>query len=102
MGVALWALPTVAIEEMVFRGLLLTELTERFRSGAANVISALLFVAVHWPHWLWMHGFTTTLARDSAGVFFVGLVTGFLAHRTRSIWPGVVWHAANNCLAGVW
>lgn len=97
-----WTLPVVWIEEVVFRGLVLTELNERLRFWAANLTAAALFVAIHWPHWLWVRGLDGTILRDSGGVLFVGLVTGYLAHRTRSVWPAVVWHAANNTIVGLW
>ncbi len=101
-GVAWWALPAAAIEETFFRGLVLTEFSERLRFWAANATTALLFVAIHWPHWLWAREFGGALLRDSLGIFCVGLVTGYLTRQTRSIWPGTIWHAASNCLNGVW
>jgi membrane protease YdiL (CAAX protease family) len=102
LGTAAWAFPSAFVEEAFFRGLVQTELTERLRFAMANVVTSLLFVAIHLPHWLWMHGFDSGLWRMSAGVFFVGLVTGYLTRRTGSIWPAAAWHTANNTLTGVW
>lgn len=88
------------IEEILFRGLVLRELTEHFHNVTANLIASLLFVAVHWPHWLWSRGFSAGVIADSAGVFFASLLFGWIYLRTRSIWPCFMAHVANNVVAG--
>lgn len=102
MGVMLWALPTACVEEAFFRGLVLTELSERLRFWVANLIAALLFAAIHLPGWLYADDINIGLVTRFAGMFFVGLFTGLLTRQTRSIWPAVVWHAATMTIVGVW
>ena len=38
---------------------------------------------------------------DAAPLFLIALALGFVTARTGSIWPAVVFHAANNTLSGV-
>jgi membrane protease YdiL (CAAX protease family) len=102
LGVALWAFPVACVEEAFFRGLILTELTERLRFWVANLVSSLLFVAIHWPNWLWTREPATEILWDSLGVFLVGIIAGILTRSTRSVWPAVVWHTAFTTLVGVW
>ncbi len=74
-------------EELVFRGLLLGGLTAHIGFGWANAIQALLFAV--------MHG-------DSPRFVFylaLGLLSGWLAKKSRSLGPGIALHGANNALA---
>lgn len=88
------------IEELLFRGLVLHELSRDFQHVTANVITALLFAGVHWPYWLWSRGLGVGLIADSVGVFLASLLFGWIYLRTRSIWPCYVAHVANNVVAG--
>lgn len=87
------------IEEIFFRGLVLHELSRNIHGAPANLIASLLFAAVHWPHWLWSRGLSAGVLADSAGVFLVSLLFGWLYLRTRSIWPCFMAHVANNVVA---
>lgn len=74
-------------EELVFRGLLLGGMTAHIGFGWANVIQALLFATVH---------------GDSPRFVFylaLGLLSGWLAKKCRSLGPGIALHGANNALA---
>jgi len=102
LAVALWSFPAVCCEEVLFRGMVLTEMCERLRFWAANAMTALLFTAAYWPHWWWTREFDRAFLWDSAGVFAIGLVAGFLTRRTASIWPAVICLVLIRCLAGVW
>ncbi|NLG97156.1 MAG: CPBP family intramembrane metalloprotease [Chloroflexi bacterium] len=96
IGIFINALP----EELFFRGLLLSRL-EKFFSNPLNalVISALLFNAVHVPIEI-RNGVPPLTA--VLGIFCTdyptGLLWGYLYLRTRSILPGMFWHAANGRL----
>jgi membrane protease YdiL (CAAX protease family) len=94
-------LPSAFAEEALFRGLVLTELTDRWRFWPANAVSAALFVSMHWPHRLWRDGFGPGVFSDAPALFLIALALGFVTWRTGSIWPAVVFHAANNALSGV-
>lgn len=88
------------IEEILFRGLVLQELSRHFRGVPANIVASLLFVGVHWPHWLWSRGLSAGVLADSVGVLLASLLFGWLYLRTRSIWPCFMAHVANNVVAG--
>lgn len=83
------ALPAVC-EELLFRGWVLSGFVgrhgERSRLVAAVGAQALLFAVMH------------LLPERMPGTFLMGLATGWLAIRTRSILPGIVCHAANNSM----
>lgn len=75
------------LEEMVFRGLIQRRLERRWGLAAALATTSLLFALVHLlPRLLPMH-------------FFLGLAFGYAVFVTRSIWTGVILHAANNAAA---
>ena len=74
-------------EELVFRGLLLGGMTAHISFGWANLIQAVLFAVVH---------------GDSPRFVFylaLGLLTGWLTRKSRSLGPGIALHGANNALA---
>ncbi len=85
-------------EELLYRGFILTTLSERLRFWQANVITTLLFVLIHWPYYLWAQGFTPWLVTFSIGIFIIGLILGWLVKLTNSLWPSVGMHIANNFL----
>jgi membrane protease YdiL (CAAX protease family) len=85
----------------LFRGLVLTELCRRTRFWTANTASAPLFVAVHWPYWLWNRGLALAVLRDSGAVFILALVLGYLVRKTDAIWPATVLHALGNSVSGL-
>lgn len=75
------------LEEFVFRGLLQRTLERRWGAGAGITAAAAIFAAVH------------MLPRVFPLLFFLGLAFGWAVYATRSIWAGVVLHAANNSVA---
>lgn len=75
------------VEEFFFRGLIQRTLEERWGPTLGIVGAALLFALVHFLPWvLPLHA-------------LLGAAFGFAVYATRSIWSGVVLHAANNSLA---
>jgi sodium transport system permease protein len=83
-------LPAVC-EELFFRGFVLSGLTSALRGRGASVravvLTSALFAVFHIFPEKWLP------------TFLMGLVLGFLAVRTGSIWPGMIAHAANNTFA---
>ena len=73
-------------EEIVFRGLLLGGMARHISFGWANTIQAVLFALIHndLPRFLFY--------------FAMGVVTGLLVRKTRSILPAIVLHAINNAV----
>ena len=102
-GLAAFAggLPSAFAEEVLFRGLVLTELAERVGFWRANALSGVLFVAMHWPHRIWRGGLSLSVVADAPVLFLLALALGFVTWRSGSIWPAVVFHAANNAVTGV-
>jgi hypothetical protein len=99
-------------EELVFRGLVLGELINWVRDSSTGVrelrakfwgvllLSALVFLLVHWPWWLTRLGWGPTLDR-SLPVLVTGVILGFVFAQTRSVWACVLLHWVNNQLSGV-
>lgn len=86
------ALIPAVCEELAFRGFILQGLRRDFRTVSAIILSAVLFGLLHVLISVFQQLFNATL---------LGLVLGLLAVRTRSLWPGVLFHFVNNALAVV-
>lgn len=89
------------LEEILFRGLILHELSGLMPGWAANLLTSLLFVGIHLPFWLSHEGFTTAVLSNSIGVFAFSLLAGWLYLSSASIWPPLLAHIANNTLAAL-
>jgi membrane protease YdiL (CAAX protease family) len=99
-GIALWSTSVSSFsEEILFRGFILNQLRERASFRAANLVTALLFVLIHLPNWLWTRGFQPQLLSDCVGIFVLACFLGYLLKKTDSLWACVAAHAANNFLA---
>lgn len=74
-------------EEIIFRGLLLGGMSAHISFGWANLIQAVLFAVVH--------------GDNPRFVFYLtlGLLSGWLARKSRSLGPSIALHGANNALA---
>ncbi|HOC70917.1 MAG TPA: type II CAAX endopeptidase family protein [Candidatus Hydrogenedentes bacterium] len=87
------------LEEFTFRGAILHALTRRFRFWAANTITALLFLGIHMPGWHFQGRLLENLFDPVSGalsIFLLGLVFGWVAHRSKSVAAGVLAHGLNN------
>ncbi len=73
-------------EEIAFRGFMLAGLRRTGHRWAAIAISSLFF------------GVTHSLLQQSLSAFVVGLVIGYIAVRTGSILPGMLFHLTHNGL----
>ena len=80
------------VEELVFRGVLLSGLASRMRIGWAMLVSAIVFGCVHLPDFKFAWYPVPALV-------LLGLVLAWLRVRTRSLWPSITLHAANNFFA---
>lgn len=91
------------IEEIAFRGFLLQTFERVMNFWTANVLTAILFVAVHFPGWIIL-GNAPLLPNKlmaMAEIFFLGLLLGFLFKRTQCLWACVILHATNNLLSTI-
>jgi len=80
------------VEELVFRGVLLSGLASRMRIGWAMLVSAIVFGCVHLPDFkfAWY---------PVPALILLGVVLAWLRVRTHSLWPSITLHAANNFFA---
>ncbi len=72
-------------EEMLFRGFLFTSLRSRWPVWVAALVSSLVFAAMHFYSWPGL-----------ATIVIFGLVMCWLYQQTRSLWPGILFHAMMN------
>lgn len=84
-------IPALA-EEFFFRGYVLSALRSRLKPVRAVLYSALIFGLFHV-----VNGSVLSLERFFPTTL-LGLVLGFVAIRTQSLWPGVLLHAVHNGL----
>jgi membrane protease YdiL (CAAX protease family) len=88
-------------EELIFRGAMLSRLLRWLANPHhALVLVAFLFVAMHIPSYL-ARGESVSPLALAASVLApqpTGLIWGYLFYRTRSIWPGVIWHTSFTTL----
>lgn len=107
-------LQTPFFEELVFRGVIFSELLrlsglsgdarplplkDRIqRAWLANTGASLVFVGMHWPWWIYTEGLSTLPVR-SLPVFLLSIVLGVVFARGRSLWPCVWLHWINNSLS---
>ncbi|HWU75726.1 MAG TPA: CPBP family intramembrane glutamic endopeptidase [Rhodanobacter sp.] len=95
-----WRIPLVLVvvtmgplvEELLFRGVLLSALLQRWGKLAAIGLSSLAFALAHLPGLDW-HAFALP------DLLLLALALAWLRLRSESIWPGVIAHGANNLLA---
>ncbi len=80
------------VEELIFRGVLLSALLSRMRAALAVPASAMMFGVAHLADF----GFAWHAIPALVGL---GLVLAWLRLRSGSLWPAVVAHAVNNTLA---
>lgn len=81
-------------EELVFRGFVLQEINKRISFLGANILSALLFLFIHYPIWIY-DGVFFHLGTHIY-VFLVGLIFGFIFKKTRSLWSVIILHSFHN------
>jgi membrane protease YdiL (CAAX protease family) len=102
---ALYAfLLTPVCEEWLYRGYLLPAITGAgtpFRT--ANVVTSLLFVAIHLVGWAFQGAFlANTLSVYPLTIFVLSLALGYLRHRTGSLVASILMHAGNNAVSLWW
>lgn len=76
-------------EEMLFRGMIQQTYEFHRDTATAIAVSAILFAMLHFNPW-WMIQIT-----------LLGLVLGYMAWKSASIWPTVLLHGINNLLSTI-
>lgn len=80
------------VEELVFRGVLLSGLMRYMKAGWAVAVTALIFGCVHLPDFKFAWYAIPALV-------LLGAVLAWLRLRSRSLWPAVAAHGFNNLMA---
>lgn len=89
-------------EEIVFRGFILRKLTETFKFWLANVMTAILFVSIHFPIWLYRGLFEFPAILGSCfTAFILGLLFGYIYKKSKSLWSVIIIHSLYNFLVSV-
>jgi len=82
-------------QELVYRGMIQTELVRRWGSAigilAANTLYT--FGPLHWSHFAAVRSFAVPMF---AGIFAIGLFFGVLFHRSGNLWLAATFHAIGN------
>ncbi len=86
------------IEELPYRGLILSELQARWGFWSANLATTLLFAAIHLPGWLALGLFTFEVL---IFVLIFGFLMGLLVRISGSLWSAIVAHSLNDFLSVV-
>ncbi|MEH6942991.1 CPBP family intramembrane glutamic endopeptidase [Bacillus sp. JJ722] len=86
-------------EEIVFRGLILQEINKRLAFWKANIITALLFLIVHYAIWIYEGVFFDLWSHIY--VFLVGLIFGIVYKKTGSFWSVVILHSFHNFFVSI-
>jgi membrane protease YdiL (CAAX protease family) len=86
------------IEEIPYRGFMLRKFSERMNFWLANLITSLLFLAIHLPGWIALH---TLNIGAAASVFVLGAVFAIAVKYSDSLWSSILAHSANDCLSFV-
>ncbi|GGK86625.1 hypothetical protein GCM10011405_37980 [Rufibacter glacialis] len=81
------AVAPAILEEILCRGIILEGLLKRYSPTKAIIWSAVLFGAMHLNPWQGLTGLV------------LGLFIGWVYHRTKSIYPGILIHFVNNALS---
>ncbi|MBC7856573.1 MAG: CPBP family intramembrane metalloprotease [Pirellulaceae bacterium] len=85
--VLLLALLPAVCEELAFRGFVLNGLRRSGHKWGAILVTSALFGVVH------------MLLQQSLSAFLIGIVIGYVAVKTNSIWPAMLFHFTHNSLA---
>jgi membrane protease YdiL (CAAX protease family) len=87
------------VEEITFRGAILGSLRRQYRFALANTVTAVLFVGAHLPGWYFQGRLLINLVTPIGGalsIFLLGLIFGWVAHRSESVTASMLAHALNN------
>jgi membrane protease YdiL (CAAX protease family) len=87
------------IEEFTFRGAVMGALETRMRFHLANLLTSALFVGAHFPGWYFQGRLLLNLTTPIGGafsLFLLGLLFGYVVHRSKSVAAGSLTHILNN------
>jgi len=85
-------------EEVIFRGLFLVIFLKYFNRNKAIFLSSVIFGLWHLKNLPHLSSFAL-LYQVSYAALFIGPILAYIATKTKTIWPGVILHYANNIIA---
>lgn len=78
------AIAAPILEELIFRGVVLKKFLQKYSPQKAIILSSVIFGIAHLNPWQFV------------GAFIIGLFIGWIYWKTKSVWPGIFIHFANN------
>ncbi|WP_412097852.1 CPBP family intramembrane glutamic endopeptidase [Bacillus mycoides] len=81
-------------EEIVYRGLILNELQKRYNFFKSNIITAILFLIIHYPTWLNNEEFL--ILHNHIYILLLSLFLGYIYKKTNSLWAVIIIHSFHN------
>ena len=85
-------------EESVFRGWFYNAWSTIVKEKYANIISAAMFVFIHYPRWFQLERTVGDIVYGSVYVFVLGVLFGVLFRKNRSIWTSAILHSVWDAL----
>lgn len=85
-------------EESVFRGWFYNAWSTIVKEKYANIISAAMFVFIHYPRWFQLGRTLGDIVYGSIYVFVLGVLFGVLFRKNRSIWTPAILHSVWDAL----
>lgn len=84
LGILFGCIAAPVLEEMLFRGVILRSFLKQYSRTKAILLSSVIFAVAHMN----LYQFATALA--------IGILSGWLYERCRSLWPCILLHASYN------
>ncbi|MFN7984930.1 MAG: CPBP family intramembrane glutamic endopeptidase [Vicinamibacterales bacterium] len=87
------------LEEFFLRGAVLGNFKREQPFARANAGASLLFLGLHLPGWFFMGTLSAQLLTPMGGalsIVVLGLVFGYVAHRSHTVVAAIIAHALNN------
>lgn len=81
-------------EEIVYRGLILNELQKHYNFLKSNIITAILFLIIHYPTWLNNQEFL--ILYNHIYILLFSLFLGYIYKKTNSLWTVIIIHSFHN------
>ena len=86
------------VEEIPFRGFIFQKLHEKYSFWIANLLSSLLFLAIHLPGWISLHLLTLPTV---ISIFLIGIILATIFHYSKTLWSSIVAHSLNDFLSSI-
>jgi membrane protease YdiL (CAAX protease family) len=84
------------LEELFFRGFLITELLALMPMYLTIATTSILFACIHVPYWFTRGATIQAIVINGSAAFGFSILTSYLFVKTRSIWPSTFAHIAAN------